>query len=54
MQQEDPRYPKLDRMLARAYVELLHKWKTARERLETGFLVPRYGIMYRSVCDTYP
>ena len=41
MQQEDPRYRNLDRMLARAYIELVLRWKVAAKNREAGFLVPR-------------
>ena len=48
MQREDPRYRGLDRVLARAYIALMHRWNAARKRLERGFLVPRYAIVHAS------
>ena len=47
MQQEDPRYRNLDRMLARAYIELLRKQKLSQQK--AGTFVPRYGVML-TVC----
>ena len=42
MQAEDPRYRSLDRMLARAYIELMQKQK-AQQKQKAGFFVPRYA-----------
>ena len=42
MQAEDSRYRSLDRMLARAYIELMQK-KKARRKQKAGFFVPRYA-----------
>ncbi len=42
MQQEDPRYRDLDRMLAKAYIELMQKQK-AQQKQKAGFFAPRYA-----------
>lgn len=43
MQQEDPRYRSLDRMLARAYIELMQKQK-AQQKQKAGFFAPRMDL----------
>ncbi|KAM5531377.1 hypothetical protein V8D89_014970 [Ganoderma adspersum] len=43
MQAEDPRYRSLDRMLARAYIELMQKQK-AQQKQKAGFFVPRMDL----------
>lgn len=48
MPQEDPRYRRIDRVLARAYIKLLLKWSATKKRVEAGFLVPRYVLEHRS------
>ncbi|KAI1792387.1 hypothetical protein LXA43DRAFT_972539 [Ganoderma leucocontextum] len=43
MQHEDPRYRSLDRMLARAYIELVQKQK-AQQKQKAGFFAPRMDL----------
>ena len=55
MQQEDPRYRNLDRMLARAYIELVQKQK-AQQKQKAGFFTPRYASTLTSLSEqaAYP